>query len=107
MRLKSDKGLLFCTCGCGANLILVAGDRNLRAQHFRIKDSSMEEKCEAVIEGKTSIDSRIVLSSKFGVAVQHNKSESNVYVRKCGTQKPKYIKILYHKYNLQTKESML
>ena len=30
---------------------------------------------------------------KFEVVVQHNKSESNVYVRKCGTQKPEYIKI--------------
>ena len=28
---------LFCPCGCGNNLTLVAGDRNLREQHFRMK----------------------------------------------------------------------
>ena len=61
LREKSRKNLLFCPCGCGANLILVASDRNLREQHFRIKDASMEEKCQASIEGKTSIDSKIVL----------------------------------------------
>ena len=29
LRTRSRKGELFCPCGCGANLILVAGDRNL------------------------------------------------------------------------------
>ncbi|WP_044957977.1 hypothetical protein, partial [Butyrivibrio sp. LC3010] len=61
LREKSKKGELFCPCGCGANLILVAGDRNLREQHFRIKDSDTELECTAVTEGKTSIESKIVL----------------------------------------------
>lgn len=59
LREKSKKGELFCPCGCGANLILVAGDRNLREQHFRIKDSDTELECTAVTEGKTSIESKI------------------------------------------------
>lgn len=71
LREKSRKNMLFCPCGCGASLILVASDQNLREQHFRIKDASMEAKCEAVIEGKTSIDSKIVLKywmiDKLGV----------------------------------------
>ena len=61
LREKSRNGELFCPCGCGANLILVAGDRNLREQHFRIKDSDTELECTAVTEGKTSIESKIVL----------------------------------------------
>lgn len=34
LREKSRNNKLFCPCGCGANLILVAGDKNLREQHF-------------------------------------------------------------------------
>lgn len=30
LREKSRKNMLFCPCGCGANLILVASDQNLR-----------------------------------------------------------------------------
>ena len=61
VREKSRNGELFCPCGCGANLILVAGDRNLREQHFRIKDSDTKLECTAVTEGRTSIESKIVL----------------------------------------------
>ena len=43
LREKSRRNELFCPCGCGANLILVAGDRNLREQHFRIKDLELEK----------------------------------------------------------------
>ena len=52
MREKSRNGELYCPCGCGAKLILVAGDRNLREQHFRIKDADTELECTAVTEGK-------------------------------------------------------
>lgn len=61
LREKSKRNQLFCPCGCGANLILVAGDRNLREQHFRLKDGESSKKCQAVYEGKTSIYSKIVL----------------------------------------------
>lgn len=61
LREKSRNNELFCPCGCGANLVLVAGDRNLREQHFRIKDSNTELECTAVTEGRTSIESKIVL----------------------------------------------
>ena len=59
LRVKSRNNELFCPCGCGSNLILVAGDKNLREQHFRIKDEN--GKCQVITEGKTSIDSKIVL----------------------------------------------
>ena len=41
LRAKSRNNELFCPCGCGANLVLVAGERNLREQHFRIKEALM------------------------------------------------------------------
>lgn len=61
LREKSRNNELFCPCGCGANLTLVAGDKNLREQHFRIKDSAAIQNCHMVTEGKTSVDSKIVL----------------------------------------------
>ncbi|MDE6924469.1 MAG: topoisomerase DNA-binding C4 zinc finger domain-containing protein [Acetatifactor sp.] len=61
LRAKSQNNELFCPCGCGANLILVAGDKNLREQHFRIKDGDFDQKCNVITEGKTSVDSKIVL----------------------------------------------
>ena len=61
LREKSRRNQLFCPCGCGANLILVAGDRNLREQHFRLKDGEYEKDCHYVTEGKCSVESKIVL----------------------------------------------
>lgn len=61
LRAKSQANQLFCPCGCGRNLVLVAGDRNLREQHFRVKDDFAGKDCEALTEGKNSIDSKIVL----------------------------------------------
>ena len=61
IRSKSRNNELFCTCGCGANLILVAGDKNLRQQHFRIKKGTDTGKCTFISEGQKSIDSKIVL----------------------------------------------
>lgn len=45
LREKSRNNKLFCPCGCGANLILVAGNKNLREQHFRIKDGTYNNNC--------------------------------------------------------------
>ena len=59
LRLKSRNDQLLCPCGCGAHLTLVAGDRNLREQHFRIKDG--QENCTVLTEGKASVESKIVL----------------------------------------------
>lgn len=52
---------LFCPCGCGANLILVAGDRNLREQHFRIKSGTEKSNCTAISEHRLGIESKILL----------------------------------------------
>ena len=61
LRNLSQQDKLFCPCGCGANLVLVAGESNKRVQHFRIKVGSDESNCCMKNEGKESVDSRIVL----------------------------------------------
>lgn len=81
LREKSRSNKLFCPCGCGSNLILVAGDRNLREQHFRLKDGEFNSSCEAVIEGQNSIDSKIVLKCWLDDKLQDPDIESRVPVR--------------------------
>lgn len=61
LRRKSKKNKLYCPCGCGANLVLVAGDRNLREQHFRLKEGQSDTECKFISEGPVSIHSKIVL----------------------------------------------
>ena len=61
LRKKSRNNELFCPCGCGANLILVAGEQNLREQHFRIKEKDEFSECTYVTEGEISVNSKIIL----------------------------------------------
>lgn len=61
LREKSRNNKLFCPCGCGANLILVAGDKNLREQHFRIKDGTYNNNCTFKTEGRESVEAKIAL----------------------------------------------
>lgn len=61
LRKRSRNKELFCPCGCGTNLILVAGEKQLREQHFRIDDDNYNSRCEYVAEGKVSVQSKIVL----------------------------------------------
>lgn len=52
---------LFCPCRCGKNLILIASDRNLKTQHFRILDGKESEDCTWVPESKNSVDAKVTL----------------------------------------------
>ncbi len=61
LRKKSRNNELFCPCGCGSNLTMVAGDRNLREQHFRIRSNEQSRECRMTEESALSIDSKIVL----------------------------------------------
>ena len=62
LRELGRKGLLFCPCGCGSNLILIAGDKNLREQHFRIKNSEEAHfDCKVTYEGEESLNTKIAL----------------------------------------------
>lgn len=78
LRSKSKNNELFCPCGCGTNLILVAGDKNLREQHFREKKGTGKYECTMPIEGKISIDSKIVLKCWLEDKLQTTDIESRV-----------------------------
>lgn len=60
-RKLSDSRQLFCSCGCGDVVILVAGDRNLRKQHFRLLHKFANSNCEYQEESDISVKSKIML----------------------------------------------
>lgn len=90
LRVKSQNNELFCPCGCGANLILVAGDKNLREQHFRIKDADAFQNCHMVTEGKTSVDSKIVLKCWLDDNLHAEDLESRVPISAVSDSSRKY-----------------
>ncbi len=90
LRTKSQDNELFCPCGCGANLILVAGDRNLRKQHFRLKHGICENECHVITEGKTAVDSRIVLKCWLDEKLGTDDIETRVPINLIGDTDRKY-----------------
>lgn len=90
LRTKSQNNELFCPCGCGANLVLVAGDKNLREQHFRIKDAEAFQNCHMVTEGKTSVDSKIVLKCWLDDNLHDEDLESRVPISAISDSSRKY-----------------
>lgn len=90
LRKKSKSEQLFCPCGCGSNLVLIAGDRNLREQHFRLKKGNFSSSCEAVIEGQKSINSKIVLKCWLDDKLQESDIESRVQVSDVSDSTRKY-----------------
>lgn len=60
-RKISDSRQLLCSCGCGEVVILVAGDRNLRKQHFRLLHKFANSNCEYQEESNISVKSKIML----------------------------------------------
>lgn len=90
LRSKSQSDRLFCPCGCGANYILVAGDRNLREQHFRIKDGQNYENCSVVTEGRTSVESKIVLKCWLDDNLHADDLESRVPICSLSDSNRKY-----------------
>jgi len=81
LRVKSQNNELFCPCGCGSNLILVAGDKNLREQHFRLKDCAYNQDCNVITEGKISVDSKIVLKCWLDDKLKATDIESRVPIQ--------------------------
>lgn len=90
LRAKSQNNQLFCPCGCGSNLILVAGDKNLRQQHFRIKESDSNKDCRMVTEGKISVDSKIVLKCWLDDNLHAEDLESRVPISAISDSSRKY-----------------
>lgn len=78
LRKKGRNNELFCPCGCGANLTVVASERGLRAQHFRIKDGTEKVECRATEEGEESLYSKIVLKCWLDDKLQVDDIETRV-----------------------------
>lgn len=57
----SRTGKLFCTCGCGNNLILKASQQALVRQHFALKRKEGCVECREIGETYTTVASRIAL----------------------------------------------
>ena len=57
----SKEGKLFCTCGCGNNLILKASQQAIVTQHFAIKRKNGSKDCRESGETYTTVASRIAL----------------------------------------------
>lgn len=89
LRKLGRENKLFCPCGCGANLILVAGDRNLREQHFRIHGEE-KNNCHVVAEGENSIYSKVVLKCWLEDKLQSENIESRVPIKKLDDTDRKY-----------------
>lgn len=90
LRVRSRNNELFCPCGCGSNLILVAGDKNLKEQHFRLKDITFKDRCHVLIEGKRSVDSKIVLKCWLDEKLKTQDLETRVPLYLIGDTKRKY-----------------
>ena len=90
LRALSRSNELFCPCGCGANLILVAGDRNLREQHFRIKEGSENHECHFVAEGLYSIYSKIALKCWFDEKTGAEDIRSRVQIKDVDDENRKF-----------------
>ena len=92
LRMKSRNNELFCPCGCGANLILVAGEHNLREQHFRIKDKDDEKTldCRYIAEGETSINSKVILKCWLDDKLKAQDIDSRVQISDVDDTNRKY-----------------
>lgn len=60
-RQLSNNRQLFCSCGCGEVVILVAGEKSLRKQHFRLLHKFANSNCEYQEESDISVKSKIML----------------------------------------------
>lgn len=62
LRKLGREGKLFCPCGCGMNLRVVAGEKNLRTQHFRGKEAEgLPQECSFKTENQEAVESKVVL----------------------------------------------
>lgn len=87
---KSKNHELFCPCGCRANLTLVAGQKMLRAQHFRINDAAAETECTYVEETQESLDSKVLLHCWLDKNLRTDDIETRVPICRIGNSMRKY-----------------
>ena len=90
LRAKSREGKLVCPCGCGSRYILVASERNLREQHFRIKEGAKMKDCEMHQETRESICSKIALQCWLSDKLGDNNVETRVQINSISDSKRRY-----------------
>lgn len=92
MRRMAREKKLFCPCGCGSNLTVVAGDRNLRDQHFRILGAGEGDRCNYadVEEGETSVNSKVVLKCWLDEMLHDDDLEARVPICDASDSERKY-----------------
>lgn len=64
-RKLSDSRKLSCSCGCGDIVILIAGEKNKRRQHFRLLRKFANSNCQYHEESDISFKSKIMLECWF------------------------------------------
>lgn len=64
-RPLSKNKQLSCSCGCGDIVILIAGEKNKRRQHFRLLRKSANSNCQYHEESDISFKSKIMLECWF------------------------------------------
>lgn len=90
LKEKSRHNELYCPCGCGSNLILVASENSLREQHFRLKTGETNKDCQAITEGMRSIGAKIVLKCWLDDKLNDMGLESRVPVSDVGDTERRY-----------------
>lgn len=93
LRILSREKKLFCPCGCGNNLNLVAGD--IRRPHFKIQDTPGAKKCLVVEESAVSVWSRIILKAWFDTKLKSDKIETRVPINRICDSNRKFEYSLY------------
>ena len=96
LRRLGREGLLTCPCGCGSKLILVAGDKNLREQHFRIKNGTGSTNCMITQEEtEESIQSKIALKCWLDDKLLSDRTLCQVSLRELGESDRKFEFTIY------------
>ena len=93
LRRLGRENKLFCPCGCGRNLRVVAGEKQLREQHFRIVNDESKLQCEYTFENdetEESINSKIVLKCWLDEMIKDNDIRTRVPVSDDGNTSRKY-----------------
>ena len=102
LREQGRRGNLFCDCGCGATLILVAGDRQINAdgekkgrrQHFRIKTRGHRE-CTSTEESEETLFAKITLKGWLCDKLSTDDVKMNVPINTVSESDRRYEYTLY------------
>ena len=93
LRRLGRENKLFCPCGCGRNLRVIAGEKQLREQHFRIVNDESRLQCEYTFENdetEESINSKIVLKCWLDETIKDDNIRTRIPVSDDSNTSRKY-----------------